>query len=263
MSHKKQHKITAKQAMSLAIKSGELMLTNGAETYRTEDTMLRLINKCGFEGETFVTVTGIFVSVKQEHGESITFLKRVKKRTNNYYKVVRTNDLSRNFVDDRISYEEAEKELKLITESPTPYPLLLKIVVSGIACGSFSLLLGAGLTDCLNALIVGVCCQFIVIKMRKVSPILVDIIGGAIITIIAIMLMVLGLGNNLDKIIIGSIMPMLPGIAFTNSIRDIMDGDLLSGASRLLEALLCAIGLATGVGIILQLWIYFGGGYLI
>ena len=56
----------------------------------------------------------------------------------------------------------------------------------------------------------------------------------------------LGLGNNVDKIMIGGIMLLIPGIAMTNSLRDMLIGDLASGLLRLVNSLLLATAIACG-----------------
>lgn len=60
-------------------------------------------------------------------------------------------------------------------------------------------------------------------------------------------------------VIVGSIMPLLPGVALTNGIRDFISGDLISGVSRVSEALLTAIAIAVGIGSALKLLIMLGG----
>lgn len=62
-----------------------------------------------------------------------------------------------------------------------------------------------------------------------------------------------------DPIIIGTLMLFVPGVALTNSIRDFLSGDMLSGVSRLVEALLTAVSLAAGAGVVLKLWDLMGG----
>ena len=54
-------------------------------------------------------------------------------------------------------------------------------------------------------------------------------------------------------------MPLLPGLAMTNAIRDSMQGDLISGLVRGTEAIIIAIGLAVGAGFYLKLWLLGGG----
>ena len=53
-------------------------------------------------------------------------------------------------------------------------------------------------------------------------------------------------GLNQDKIIIGDIMLLIPGLMSTNAIRDVLIGDTLSGIIRLIAALLLAAALALG-----------------
>ena len=75
----------------------------------------------------------------------------------------------------------------------------------------------------------------------------------------AVILYSLGLGENYDSIIVGAIMPLLPGMAMTNAVRDIVQGDLLSGTTRIVEAILVGVAIAVGVGVVLKLFVYFGG----
>ena len=49
-----------------------------------------------------------------------------------------------------------------------------------------------------------------------------------------------------DKIIIGDIMLLIPGLAFTNAVKDIFIGDTISGVMRLIETILWAAALALG-----------------
>ena len=63
--------------------------------------------------------------------------------------------------------------------------------------------------------------------------------------------------------IIGTILPLVPGIAFTNGIRDLADGDYISGAVRLLDAILVFVCVAIGVGVVFMLYHrVFGGAML-
>ncbi len=57
---------------------------------------------------------------------------------------------------------------------------------------------------------------------------------------------------NESLVIIGAIMPMLPGLAVTNAIRDMMHGDLDSGNVKLFEGILTACAIAAGVGLALN-----------
>ena len=82
-----------------------------------------------------------------------------------------------------------------------------------------------------------------------------NFIGSGLVTILSILSVNVGLGGNMDKVIIGSVMSMVPGVAITNAMRDIMSGDFTSGLASAMEAIFSALAIAFGVGIILKLYI--------
>ena len=95
------------------------------------------------------------------------------------------------------------------------------------------------------------------------SKIVGNISGGALVTAICILLYSAGIGNHLNFMVIGSIMPLIPGVPFTNSIRDIADGDYISGSVRMLDALLVFFCIAIGVGVGFALAGWMTGGALL
>ena len=86
---------------------------------------------------------------------------------------------------------------------------------------------------------------------REIEEGLHNISGGALVTLIAVFLYQAGIGHHLDKVIIGSIIPLVPGVNFTNAIRDIADQDYIAGSVRMLDALLVTFCIALGVGLII------------
>ena len=68
---------------------------------------------------------------------------------------------------------------------------------------------------------------------------------------------------DMDIVIVSAIMPIVPGVAITNAIRDTLQGDYLSGCARILEAFLKAASIALGVGLGMSLFdMLIGGGFL-
>ena len=90
-----------------------------------------------------------------------------------------------------------------------------------------------------------------------------NVLGGMLVSAICVLCYSLGLGDSLSHMIIGAIMPLIPGIPFTNGIRDLADGDYISGSVRLLDAMLTFICIATGVGLVISVYHHFSGGGLL
>lgn len=101
------------------------------------------------------------------------------------------------------------------------------------------------------------------ISSPHLSKIVGNIGGGLIVTVLCSVMDLLGIGEHLNYMIIGSIMPLIPGVAFTNAIRDVADEDYISGAVRMLDALLVFMCIAIGVGMGISIMNRLTGGILL
>lgn len=249
-----------KQFLFLAIEAGRIMLENGAETNRIEDTMIRILTHLKVkEPHVFVTTTGLFVSSETE-----TSIHRVTKRGINLTKIALVNDMSRKLVNNEITYSEGIKLLSKVEELK-PYNNLTKFIATSLSCLCSSYLFGGRGSDLLASLLTGFILSLVLIFLNKknTSFFLTSLIGGGVVAISTLLILNIGIGINMDKIIIGSIMPLVPGVGITNSIRDVLEGDFMSGSGRILEACLVASAIAVGVGCVLKVWFSLLGGVYI
>ena len=83
------------------------------------------------------------------------------------------------------------------------------------------------------------------------------------VTVLCVLLYRLHLGDTLFSMISGAIMPLVPGVPFTNGVRDIADGDYIAGSVRLMDALLVFVCIAAGVGVVITLYNRLAGGILL
>lgn len=255
-----------KKLFNYAILTGEVMLKNGAETSRVEDTINRILRTSGFETiESFVTPTGIFVTLDDPSIDMISFTKRVYKREAHLRRVSLANDLSRKFCSGGVNLNDALTSIKKIGKEPS-YSNWMIILGKSFVAGGFSVIFGGSYKDMVVSTIIGFIVAVIQVMIKKLetSKFFEDIIGGSIIGILAIIFYYyLNIGTNFDLIIIGSIMPLVPGLAITNAIREIIQGDFLSGLSRTADAFIIAASVAVGVGSILKIfYTYIGGAFL-
>lgn len=251
------------KVLHVATFAGQIVLENGGETYRVEETILRICDAYGVHfSDSFVTPTGIMVSVSDENHYTTTLVKRVKSRTVNLEKIHLVNDLSRKISVNRYSVDEFNNKLKDI-EKTKRYSNALTILFAAIASACFSVLFGGGLKDLLPAFIIGLIIKIMSIHASdvQINDFFINSLGGAIAAFLALIFVNIGIGSNIDKIIIGAIMVLVPGLAITNAIRDTIAGDLVSGLTRTAEAFLIAISIAVGSGLVLSIWFSTYGGF--
>lgn len=255
------------EVLLVAMEAGHILLENGAEIFRVEETILRIGRHFGVEEEdVFVLSNGIFTtgsSKEYGHKESFARVQHIPMHTASLDKVVAINQLSRDVEAGKYTLEETKEKLNEIREMPGKSHWK-QILASGIGAGSFCLLLGGNLSDAIAAILAGLVLYLFILKLSipifHLSRITENICGGALATLLCILFYRMGLGNNLGAMVVGSIIPLVPGVGFTNSIRDIADRNYISGIVRMVDAILVFVCIAIGVGIVFMLWQQFGGG---
>lgn len=243
------------EIMEVCLLAGKIMLQGGAEIYRIEDTMNRIARACNVsEVSSYVTPTGIFLSLQgQERDLEQTKFLRIYERQIDLNRIVKVNDISRKLSDGQLTIQQAHDALLQIEQSKILYPFWLQLIAAALASGFFSLMFGGTYIDFLPAVVAGGLGFFLFSKSsRRIAvKFFSEIFAAFIIGAIAYFFYYLGLDIKIDKVIIGSVMPLVPGVLITNAIRDLMAGDLLSGLARGTEAFLTAFAIGAGVAVIL------------
>jgi uncharacterized membrane protein YjjP (DUF1212 family) len=239
--------------MEVCLLAGKLLLQNGAETYRVEDTMRRMAASFGIEeSNSFVTPTGIIFSIETDEPIE-TKLIRVSERTTDLQKVTSVNRISREISFGNLSLNEAFNKLKEVEKSKTSFSFLSQFIAASISSGCFLIMYNGNWNDFISAMIAGGGGFLSLGYFHRLLPIkfFAEFMASIIIGILSIGLVHIGLGHEIDKIIIGSVMPLVPGLLITNAVRDLMAGHLLSGQSKGAEAFLTAFAIGSGIASVL------------
>ncbi|MBC5742128.1 threonine/serine exporter family protein [Lachnospiraceae bacterium MD308] len=256
-----------KQVVDVALEAGRILLKNGGEIFRVEETITRICNHFGVELVDIFTLShGIFVSAENEKGDVYTKVKHIPLSGAHLGIVAGVNELSRQIAGGNVTIKEAAKRLKEIEKTPSK-GWQLQILGSGLSAACYGFLLGATLTESLVTFVIG-CLLYVWVIFAKhchLSKIVINIAGGMLITIFAIWsrMILSPVVLRLDGMLIGAIMPLVPGLAFTNAIRDIADSDFLSGTVRMMDALMVFVYIAVGVGIVLITYNNMTGGFVL
>jgi len=248
-----------REILRLALYAGQLLLKNGAETYRTEETIERICRARGFISvNSFVTPTGIFIAEDQHDG--ISYLKRIRSRGINLETIADINDMSKRFEQGTLGVREALEELHRIRQSRR-YPEPVRLLAGALASGFFALLFSGGLPEFLTAALIApaVIWSSDRLAVSGNTTFLANAAGGALVALLAILGGLLRPSLRMDAVVVGAIMPLVPGVAMVNGLRDFIEGDLIAGTSRVAEALVIALSIAVGAGMIFKIRAQMGG----
>lgn len=246
-----QHKID-ELAIDCFILAGRIMMESGAETYRVEDTMLRMARSQHLEdAQSYATPTGIIFSLGKRQPTRIT---SIHNRITDLHKISLVNSVSRKLTSQIISLEQAYDELKKIQNTNYFLPLWIQVIAASIASSCFLYLFGGSLPDLPIAFIAGGIGHYIVSVVHEVTKVkfFSEFFASLIVGIIAFIVVNHGFGNSLDKIILGSVMPLVPGLPITNAVRDLMAGHFIAGIAKGIEALLTAFAIGSGIAVVLS-----------
>lgn len=251
--------------MEAAMRAGHILLENGAEISRVEETIDRICRYYGIESENaFVLSNGIFMTMGNHREEYFARVQHIPVSGAHLNRVAAVNQLSREIEEGKYQAEELERCLDHIEAMPGKRRGV-QILASAVGSGTFCYLFGGDLSDCGAAFLSGFLLYIYVLNIGapKLSKLVGNILGGALVTLICMVLYHLHFGNHISSMIIGSVIPMVPGVAFTNAIRDIADGDYIAGSVRMLDAMLVFLAIALGVGLMFTLYHRVTGGILL
>lgn len=246
----------AKQVLEVAISAGEILLSNGAESYRIEETIERICRSYNLNCECMSTAKGVFVSVIDGNDEKITALKKIRTRRVDLYRIELINSFSRSIQNNPISYDEAIKILKDIDDAPY-FSFQVRLFAASMTSFIYALFFNGTIYDAIISAIISI---GIYIMLEKVSRIgffqfFEFFLSGFLIGIVSLTAQKLLPYANKDNVITGAIMILIPGVALTNGIKDIIYGDFQSGMVKFGESMLIITAVGAGIGTALSLGI--------
>ena len=237
--------------MDLVSRMGTRLISSGAETYRVEETISRILAAYGQEGRVYCVPNSLIITIRIPDKLPFTQLCRIPMRTNDIDTVERYNSLSRRICaevpDLSVALEWVQETEDLRKHYSYPMNLMGHILVASGFCYFF----GGNLADCLCAaacgLFLGIVCHFL--GRLEANNFFQQISAAFLMSGFAYTLAHWGLSRNIDTVVIGTLMLLVPGLLFTNGIRDIIFGDTNSGINRVVEALLIAAAVALGTAV--------------
>ncbi|MBQ8519693.1 MAG: threonine/serine exporter family protein [Agathobacter sp.] len=256
---------TTKEVLSLAVEIADVMLRNGGEIYRIEDTVIHILKAYEVENfDVYVLSNGIFASANEDKEDACSMIRHVPLGSVNLSKISYLNQLTRDLCTHKCTIAEGWERVKKAKNLPS-YTNKIQYFFCGLGSACYTFMFGGGGIDFAFSFLIGLFEQMVLnyLTAHKFSRFLKLVFTSAFVSTCSILVVQTGLPVLQDKIIIGAIMPLVPGITFTTSIRDFHNGDYLSGTIHLIDALLTALCIAVGIIIPMAVFNYVGGGALL
>lgn len=234
--------------LDLCLYVGAELIRTGAETYRVEDSCMRLLQCYAAKNpEVFALANYIAVSFEASDGERLMAQKRILERSDSLHRLDRINAQLRLIGQDPPAPQQALATLQVIAQLPR-ISFLRRIFSTGLIGFSFTWLLGGSFPAALLAFVIAMAVRLGTEQLQAwgSNRMLVNIWGGFLAVMLSHPVHWIGFSAEIHVITTGAFMFMFPGLALTNAIRDLMASDYLAGLSKTIEAILVAASIAIG-----------------
>ena len=234
--------------LDLATDLGYELAMCGAETFRVEESVSRVLSSYGIASEVFAIPNYLIVTVMMEDGTPITRMRRIGSHGNDLDSVEKFSGLSRAYCSRRPEPKEAQRWMEVTRSQRLTYPV--PVIYLGYFLGAlgFGLLFGGNFLDGLCAGICGILVGLVIrfLDAQDTNQFFRTIAASFLMALLAYAFGAMGIAKNPDAITVGALMILVPGLLFTNAMRDIIYGDTNSGINRIVQVFLIAAALAVG-----------------
>ena len=237
-----------RKALELAGHAGSILLKNGAEIFRVQETMTRILDAYGVtDHNVYVISNGIFATEGEGTEHALSLVRHVPLGGVNLSCIDAVNGISREICCGHLSIDDAESAL-CRAETLVPERPMTHVFACALGAASFCYLFGGSLLDSIAAFPIGLLLQlYLFAAQRRHSGFMPYIWGSILVTLLSELLATVFPALSASWVIIGGIVPMVPGVTFTTSIREFFNGDYLSGVIHCISAVLTAVCIALGV----------------
>ena len=225
----------------------EAMMQCGADVHTVEQLLVRLGRAYGAARMNVLVITAeIIVTVSYSGNYELTFSRRVVgEGGTDFAKLEELSALCRDCLAQCLSVDELTQRLDAIKRMRAPR---LPFYVGGaFSSGGFAVFFGGSILDGLVSALFALLVCFAIRRFKMFTPNTI-VFNFATSLVVGILICLVGATQavNVNVVIIGVIMLLIPGLAMTNATRDMLSGDTISGVMRFVESLLWATSLALG-----------------
>lgn len=234
--------------LDMATDLGYELAIAGAETFRVEESISRCLSTYGVKADVFAIPNYLVVSIITEDGQPITRMRRIGAHGNNLDAVEKFSNLSRAICNRIPAPSDGLQWMDLVRSMISHYTVPMLYLGYFLAAAGYGLFFGGSLSDGICAgmcgMLVGLVNRFL--EKRKANSFFQTIASAFLMAMLAYSLGTWGGTKNPDAVTIGALMLLVPGLLFTNAMRDIIYGDTNSGINRIVQVFLIAAAIVLG-----------------
>lgn len=222
-----------KEIFDLSLDIAQAIIKSGGEINRAKDTVIRINKAYGKSCSVFAIPTLIIAQSSDNIG-----IRKINTEDTDLSELSRLNELSRRLCS------EYNEEIN-ITRNKL-YPISAQMAAVCLATASFCLYFGGNVIDAVFSSLTGIIITYLNYKKPFFPLFSSNLIDSFVAGLISFLPSIAGIKTHPDKIMVGTIMLLVPGLTVVNAMRDMMSGEPVAGLIELFNAIMSALGIALG-----------------
>jgi|TARA_R110000744_G_scaffold62323_6_gene128633 uncharacterized membrane protein YjjP (DUF1212 family) len=230
------------QIRKFIVKLGIMLHKYGTPAFRLEAYLTELATYFGVRASFIATPTALtFVIWSDRREDEYNHSVRVQPGDYDMNALSRTDELATRLLAGEVGLEEADHQLDVINEMPSPYGKILTGLGFCAATGAFAMLMGASWQEILWTSLIGLVVYFLVLWSqisRRVTLMLepaASLVAGLIACAISFYF---DHGINIPLVVLSSVIILVPGLALTMGLAELSSRNLVSGTARVMDAVM-------------------------
>jgi len=244
-----------RDVISLSLWAGQMLLQNGADSQKVEETVHRLGTQLGCDWMDVVVLYDSIIATTLNNREFRTKARRAPGRSVNLEKIAQINELSYQAMRGELDRFALRSELRRIDELKPNYGRWTVVLFVGLACAAFARLFGGDLAAIAITFLASAVGMTIRQQMAQAhfSPILTTLVTAFVASFIASVGVLLSLGEQPSVAISAAVLLLVPGVPLINASEDLLNGQIMNGLARGVWGLILSLAIALGIAVTLWL----------
>jgi uncharacterized membrane protein YjjP (DUF1212 family) len=247
-----EEKLPPTELADYIVEIGGTLVAYGCPSYRLEEVIRVVAEIEGYAAQVFAIPTGLFVSITAPGRTTSVFrMVRVKEWGTNLDRLVLVDAIFNDVASDRTTIREARQRLLDLDNRPPPYSRALTWAALAAVSAAAAVFFRGGVLEVAVAGATGILVALIgsLIGRNPKGRFLVDFTGGLVAALLPWGLVRLGADLSQEVVVLSGVIALIPGMTLTTGLAELAQKNLVSGAARLMEALVAFLSILFGIAL--------------
>lgn len=254
-------RLSAAEFLEYLLEVGGTLLSYGCPTHRLEDLVRELARIEGYDASVFAVPTGLFVTLSSPGATPLFHMIRVEEWAVDLERLLLVDAILNEAAEHRVPIQEARRRLHELESRPRPYARPLVWVATAGAAGASAVFFRGGPWEALAGAAGGALIGLVgwALSRSRSARYLSDFAGGVLAALVAGAVTRAWPGLSREVLVLSGVILLVPGMALTTGLAELARKNLVSGAARLMEALITFLSIVFGIALVVGFESMLGG----